>query len=103
MLQWLIDIAKTSSDAVPAAATGTRFARGLALMAFLVHRYTAPMVLMAVLVIGVVIPTAAGATIAELCASFPSAQTIVRFWQGWEKVTQTSVRPIVSGRFGLQN
>jgi hypothetical protein len=67
VLQWLIDIAKTSSDAVPAVATGTRFARGLALMDFLVHRYTVPMVLMAVLVIGVVIPTAAGATIAELC------------------------------------
>jgi hypothetical protein len=80
VLQWLIDIAKTSSDAVLAVATGTRFARGLALMDFLVHLYTVPMVLMAVLVIGVVIPTAAGATIAELCAAVSSAQSIVRFW-----------------------
>ena len=70
MLQWLIDIAKNSSDAVPAVVTGTRFARGLALMAFLVHRYTVPMVLMAVLVIGVVIPTAAGAIIAEARVGF---------------------------------
>ena len=100
MLQWLIDIAKTSSDAVPAAATGIRFAHGLALMAFLVHRYTVPMDLMAVLVIGVVILTAAGAIIAELCAAVSSAQTIVRFWQGRQKVAQVaqiSGRPIVSG------
>jgi hypothetical protein len=59
-------------------------------MAILVRRYTAPMAPMAELVIGVATPTTAGATTAELCAAVPSTQTIVRFWQGLQKVAQPS-------------
>lgn len=61
------DIAKNSSDAVLMAATGITSVRGPALMAILVRRYTAPMAHMVASVIGVVIPTTAGATTAKLC------------------------------------
>ena len=67
-LRRTIDIAKTSNDAVLTAANCTTFARGPVLMAFLVRHCTAPMALMAASVIGVAIPTMAGATTAELCA-----------------------------------
>lgn len=70
-LQRLVAIAKTSGDVVPtAAAIGTAFARGRAPTVILVVRYTAPMAPMAVKVIGVAIPTAAGATIAEARVGF---------------------------------
>lgn len=71
MLRWLIDIAKTFGDAVHKAVTGMRFAPGLALIAILVHPFTVLTVLTAVSITGVVIPIAAGATIAEHRAAEP--------------------------------
>ena len=70
-LQRLVAIAKTSGDVAPTAtAIGTTFARGRAPTAILVVRYTAPTAPMAGYVIGVAIPTAAGATIAEARVGF---------------------------------
>ena len=77
-LRRIIDIARTSSDAVPTAANCTTFAHGPAPMAFLVRPYTAPMALTAASVIGVVIPTTAGATTAELCAAQRTVTFVLR-------------------------
>src|SRR5271155_2790324 len=58
-------IAKTSGDASQPAATGIAFARGRALTAFLAIRFMEHTVPMAASLIGVVIPTVAGAIVAK--------------------------------------